>query len=60
MEYSGVRGVLLYLAVEGHRWRKLYFSVSFVILSISLCYCYRGQSCEEAREPGDCYAPNSV
>lgn len=59
MEYSGVRGVLLYLAVEGHCCRRLYFSVSF-ILSVSLSYCYRGQSCEKAREPGDCYAPNSV
>lgn len=54
VEYSGGGGVLLYLAVEGHCWGKLYFSVIFVILSTSLCYYYRGQLCEKAREPGDC------
>lgn len=54
MEYSRVGGALLYLAVEGHHWGKLYFSVSFVISSACLCYYYRGQLCEKAREPGDC------
>lgn len=54
VEYSGGGGVLLYLAVEGHCWGRLYFSVIFIILSTSLCYYYRGQLHEKAREPGDC------
>lgn len=54
VEWCGGGGVLLYLAIEGHCWGKLYSSVIFVVLSTSLCYYYRGQLWEKAREPGDC------